>query len=125
MTLLSQHANNTIKVLTKSSANADSDMVEQNVGKTDVGKNVPASADTDQPAKDKKTATVTVSKIEITPNGTTRATCKLKNGNNEQIIIAKNDTGETLQNGVGKNFTVRYNLMSDGKAWYCISARPA
>lgn len=103
---------------------AGSNLAEYTTG-TDVKKNVPATANANQPAKDKEqTATVTILEAKKTKNGNTRAVCKIGYGDDEQIIVAKNDAGETIQKTVGKRIYVRYNVMSDGKAWFAINAKP-
>ncbi|WP_238473401.1 hypothetical protein [Desulforamulus profundi] len=74
-------------------------------------------------AKENPTAVVTVVKVEVTKNGNTRAVCRTENGKDEQIIIAKNGVGKTLQGGLNKKFEIEYNVMKDGEAWFAIRAK--
>lgn len=70
--------------------------------------------------KENLVAKVFVDKVEITRNGNTRLTC---NGEEKQIIIAKNGLGKILQDSLHKEYEIQYNLMTDGKAWYAIKAK--
>lgn len=72
--------------------------------------------------KDNLVATVTVTKVEVTKNGNTRAICRVENGKDGQIVIAKNGIGKTLQD-VNKKFEIEYNVMKDGEAWFAIKAK--
>ncbi|SHF26309.1 hypothetical protein SAMN02745133_02205 [Desulforamulus putei DSM 12395] len=74
-------------------------------------------------AKENPTAVVTVVKVEVTKNGNTRAVCRVENGKDDQIIIAKNGVGKTLQDGLNKKFEIEYNVMKDGEAWFAIRAK--
>ncbi|MCL6557506.1 MAG: hypothetical protein K6U74_01655 [Firmicutes bacterium] len=84
------------------------------------------STETEGAAKSEKenpTATVTVTKVEVTKNGNTRAICQVENGKDDQIIIAKNGVGKSLQDGLNKKFEIEYNVMKDGEAWFAIRAK--
>ncbi|SFH33447.1 hypothetical protein SAMN05660649_04779 [Desulfotomaculum arcticum] len=73
--------------------------------------------------KQKKTlvAKVIVTEVKETPNGNTRAKCKV-DGKEEQIVIAKNGVGKIMQEGQNKKFEIEYNIMKDGITWFAIKA---
>ncbi|WP_333870963.1 hypothetical protein [Desulforamulus putei] len=81
------------------------------------------NAGTEKSEKENPTAVVTVVKVEVTKNGNTRAVCRVENGKDDQIIIAKNGVGKTLQDGLNKKFEIEYNVMKDGEAWFAIRAK--
>lgn len=72
--------------------------------------------------QNKNLAKVYVSEVSLTKNGNTRAECRVENGREDQIIIAKNGVGKVLQEGQGKKFEIEYNVMKDGVAWFAIKA---
>jgi len=77
----------------------------------------------DKNEKENPTAVVTVVKVEVTKNGNTRTVCRVENGKEDQVIIAKNSVGKTLQEGLNKQFEIEYNVMKDGEAWFAIKAK--
>ncbi|WP_027365103.1 hypothetical protein [Desulfotruncus alcoholivorax] len=73
--------------------------------------------------KENLVAKVIVTKVELTKNGNTRAACRVENGSEDQIVIAKNGVGKALQGGLNKKFEINYNVMKDGIAWFAIKAK--
>lgn len=83
----------------------------------------PVNESGEKKEKDNLVAQVTVTEVELTKNGNTRATCQVENGKEDQVIIAKNGVGKVLQGGLNKRFEISYNLMKDGVTWFAIKAK--
>ncbi len=82
-----------------------------------------ATNDKQEKVKENPVAKVTITEIAVTKNGNTRAICKVEGGKENQVIIAKNSVGNTLQEGLNKAFEIEYNVMKDGNAWFAIKAK--
>jgi len=83
----------------------------------------PENEGAEKNAKENPTALVTVVKVEVTKNGNTRAVCRVENGKEDQVVIAKNGVGKTLQECLNKRVQIEYNVMKDGEAWFAIKAK--
>ncbi|SFH20822.1 hypothetical protein SAMN05660649_04244 [Desulfotomaculum arcticum] len=84
---------------------------------------VPKNEGGEKKEKENLVARVTVTEIETTKNGNTRATCQVENGCEKQVVIAKNGVGKALQDGKNKRFEISYNVMKDGIAWFAIKVK--
>ncbi|RYD01497.1 hypothetical protein N752_29800 [Desulforamulus aquiferis] len=73
--------------------------------------------------KENPVAKVTVMEIRVTKNGNIRVICRVENGKEDQVIIAKNGVGKLFQEGLNKKFEIEYNVMKDGDAWFAIKAK--